>query len=126
MTFTASDVLLKAASRIEEEGMWCQQYWFQGQLDEVYAQAARIREIDPGLQIPLIVAAQLADRGLRLPECAVGAISSASIELDVDSNTWKDAIRRFWLANDRIAEEFNDTPGRTAHEVAEAMRQAAL
>lgn len=116
MTFTASDVLLKAASRIEEEGMWCQGEWFQGFFDLV----DRKDDFDQAIIV--------ARRGLRLPECATGALASAAVELEVGRRGHLEAwtILCHSLGDFQTPMSFNDASGRTAHEVAEAMRQAAL
>lgn len=93
MSFTYKDVLLKAASAVEEEGNWCQ--W---------------KFEDP-------------ETGAR---CAVGHIAAAEHALDVVSDDpTGDAVEHLEATIGHIVTAWNDTPGRTAHEVAEAMRKAA-
>lgn len=120
MTFTASDVLLKAASRIEEEGMWCQGEWFRG-FPRVFRDLALEYWGDDFDQ-----ATTVATRGLRLPECATAALASVAVELEVGRLGHQQAWEVLCRFLDQAPTFFNDTPGRTAHEVAEAMRQAAL
>ena len=96
MSFTASDVLLKAASRIEEEGMWCQ---------------GRMYQDDAA--------------------CALGMLLRVAFDLDASTDATNSAVE---LVDDLVSGltdgdslvKWNDAPGRTAHEVAEAMRKAAL
>lgn len=117
MDFSASDVLLKAASRIEEEGMWCQQYFF-----------ADMPSVDntPGAWYW----AQHARSDFRVPECAMGALLSATVDLGLTFADYRQAETR--LANFVIERhgnwisEWNDQPERTADEVAQTMRNAAL
>jgi hypothetical protein len=92
VTFTASDVLLKAASRIEEEGMWCQGRMYLGKA-----------------------------------ACALGTILRIADELNADPDDAWDLLDDWVHAkHEKDAVGWNDTPGRNAHEVAEAMRNAAL
>lgn len=91
--FTYQDVLLKAASRVEQEGMWCQ--------GTMYVETSR-----------------------GMAACAVGAVALAANELGVESGDALNVLNRHLGGGPRIV-HWNDAPGRTAFEVAEAMRRAA-
>lgn len=119
--FTASDVLLKAASRIEEEGMWCQGRWFDTR--ELGVEASSVGTGSPGWQ-----ARKLRERDLRVPECADGALISVHAELtgQVHGPALQKARRKLRATVNDSPILWNDQPDRTAAEVAEAMRQAAL
>lgn len=120
MTFTASDVLLKAASRIEEEGMWCQGVLFRGV--NLFHLGVDLHQASEPIDFARAVAAQ----NQRVPECAAGALSSAAVELNVGQQEVDAAMLLLRQTVKDSVTDFNDAPGRTAHEVAEAMRQAAL
>lgn len=96
MTHDYRDVLLKAASIVEEG--WCQQ--------------AAITSLDGATQ-----------------HCALAAIGKATVQLTEDINETyalvKNASRAVSIHVGKYITAWNDTPGRTASEVAEAMRNAA-
>lgn len=121
-TFTASDVLLKAASRIEEEGMWCRRHWY----DDTHLgenEAVRLLQ-QPSLgQMALLVGRYK----WRIPECAQGAMASSIVDLlgYFDSELLDEANDRVWSLLEMSPVGFNDRAG-SAHEVADAMRKAAL
>lgn len=125
--FTASDVLLKASSRIEEEGMWCQ-----GQQVRLDAEAqGQLIALGHPLPTDWIrdLQVRLYEAGMRVPECAEGAIAATVIELRgrFDFDLHLDALCRLGDSLPDISVvAFNDRVGQTAHEVAEAMRRAAL
>lgn len=127
MTFTASDVLLKAASRIEEEGMWCRGHWHQvNDLDLDTWVALRLGHTR-GLTD---MARALKRAGLRVPECLQGTVASVAVALVDD---FAEARRLTFAAFDLIGKKtgvtdpvsFNDQVAGSAHEVADLMRKAA-
>lgn len=112
--FDHRDILLKAASRIEEEGMWCQRKYFDEDQVTRYNHAFDAAE-------------QIQRLGVRVPECALAALASATVELGLRFEDWSKAVDIFDRTLDKFSvASFNDALGRTAHEVAEAMRGAAL
>lgn len=108
--FTYVDVLLKAASRVEQEGMW-----YQGGLWP--------NETPSSLWAPYIEACSLDET---TPACAVGTLAIVAVGLDLSEVDYLRALNQLAVSldNDEIG-DWNDAPGRTAHEVAEAMRKAA-
>ena len=111
--FTASDILLKAASRIEEEGMWCQGSFWPGLKEKDTTKAFALAQ----------------SRRVRVPECALGALIGAAIDLGLGYMDFADARWKLEAAAGDIgvngAAIFNDATGRTADEVADLMRRAA-
>lgn len=94
--FTYVDVLLKAASRVEQEGMWCQKSMFTHDVN-----------------------------GRRLSACAVGALLISACELEAYVGDAINALSGHLNTGWGGVTAWNDEPGRTAFEVAEAMRKAA-
>ncbi len=95
------DVLLKAASIVEEG--WCQGVSHRDVHEHPCRRSAAVRS------------------------CAGGAIGRAVQEMDVFANAR--GFAHYRLADHvgaRAVSEWNDAPGRTATEVAEAMREAAV
>lgn len=115
--FDYRDVLLKAASYVEEG--WIQSAFHQFKTvsqDRRSFRGLKQTRVDP------------------LGSCAVGAIDRAAIRLGLEYEHAEAAVERlarsvkgtddFSYADDEIV-EWNDTPGRTSAEVAEALRRAA-
>lgn len=112
--FDYTDVLLKASELVVEEGRWRQHTWF----------------VANGQQIDRVTAAKWDAAGVHVSICMLGAVSLAADRLGVPENVAQGArsrlswfLRKFrgcgWSA------AWNDEPGRTADEVAEALREAA-
>ncbi len=96
----ATDVLLKAASIVEEG--WCQ-YVFHTNGDGQWATT----------------------RDKASKSCAAGALSRAASELDANERDSQHAYMALAMHVGGMVTDWNDKDGRTAEEVAEAMRNAA-
>lgn len=101
MIFDERDVLLKAASIVEEG--WCQHFYWKG--------------------------ADIVNSNVH---CAVGALGAASVQLGLTTLDDPWTGEAMFRAENALANHigssvvyWNDSPGRTADEVAEAMRKAA-
>lgn len=100
MKFTEKDVLLKAASIVEEG--WCQRTVHRDARGHTTALPERA-----------------------VTSCAIGAVIRAVGQLGGDPTLYLEARERLMAQVGDDIGKWNDTPGRTAHEVAEAMRRAA-
>lgn len=130
VTFTASDVLLKAASRIEEEGMWCQgKGWFDLQALSL-TEFARVTAFGGCSGTVLLDAWALMRADARIAECLEGAIYSTAVQLTEDLDEARtlvdDAKSIMAKVSPRGVIYFNDFEALTAYDVADAMRRAAL
>jgi hypothetical protein len=128
--FDYRDVLIKAASYVEQG--WCQGVEYEGEDIPLY----------PGTTDPHLQGFRDLEASLLAANkwCAVGAIKRAAFEtLPVDLDDRMDAFNGLiWLAIDNleigldnvqhrgfIVTSYNDAEGRTADEVADALRRAA-
>lgn len=128
MDFDERDVLLKAAERVSEEGMWCQKTMYATWVLDTGAMIEATNFSLTHHNVPI-------GAKYRVPECAVGAIQSAAYLLagENDHATLARLARNrlsAWLIENRKHSEgsipgWNDRSRRTAFEVAEAMRKAA-
>lgn len=113
--FDYTDVLLKASELVAEDGRWVQSAWFHT------GKRAINRAEAQGLDAA----------GVRVGICVLGAVTLAAHRLDVSESVLKGArtrlawfLRKFKGAETGVA-DWNDRPGRTAHDAAEALRAAA-
>lgn len=107
---TPAEALEKGAAYIEEHGLWQGEFW-PGVAEAAKEQGWLWFERE----------CQRA-RGLSLPACALGSVH---IVAESTQGAWggvRSALERFLDAN---VPEWNDSPGRTAAEVADAMRACA-
>lgn len=109
------DVLLKASELVAEDGRWVQLAWFStGKRSITREEAQRLDEL-----------------GVSISVCALGAVTLAADRLGVSESALRGARTKlaWWLRKtaDLVAgvAGWNDEDGRTADEVAEALRQAA-
>lgn len=127
--FTASDVLLKAASTIEEKGMWCQFALTEEETDRgtpgcamhhIYLAAAELtgESYNPFHAMPEHIYVKEGPLALSVLNDRRGWSTSDDLIFDAcQSFIDKHGIELDWS---------NDSSGMTAHRMAELMRQAAL